>query len=116
MYNPTAYVVDDPLLFMEYEIFAPLLGVFVFEDRSKLKEIIKQNKQPLVLYAYSEDESFLEQFISSLHYGSIGLNDTGIQGAFAPTGGFKNAGLGREGGKWGLNEVTATVNVKSRFA
>ena len=116
MYNPSAYLVDDPLLFMEYEIFAPLLGVFVFEDRSKLKEIIKQNKQPLVLYAYSEDESFLEQFISSLHYGSIGLNDTGIQGAFAPTGGFKNAGLGREGGRWGLNEFTTTVNVKSRFA
>ena len=116
MYNPSAYLVDDPLLFMEYEIFAPLLGVFVFEDRSKLKEIIKQNKQPLVLYAYSEDESFLEQFILSLNYGSIGLNDTGIQGAFAPTGGFKNAGLGREGGRWGLNEFTATVNVKSRFA
>lgn len=116
MYNPSAYLVDDPLLFMEYEIFAPLLGVFVFEDRSKLKEIIKQNKQPLVLYAYSEDESFLEQFISSLNYGSIGLNDTGIQGAFAPTGGFKNAGLGREGGRWGLNEFTTTVNVKSRFA
>ena len=28
---------------------------------------------------------FLEQFIFSLNYGSIGLNDTGIQGAFAPT-------------------------------
>ena len=116
MYNPSAYLVDDPLLFMEYEIFAPLLGIFIFEDRSKLKEIIKQNKQPLVLYAYSADESFLEQFIFSLNYGSIGLNDTGIQGAFAPTGGFKNAGLGREGGRWGLNEFTATVNVKSRFA
>ena len=116
MYNPSAYLVDDPLLFMEYEIFAPLLGIFIFEDRSKIKEIIKQNKQPLVLYAYSEDEIFLEQFIFSLNYGSIGLNDTGIQGAFAPTGGFKNAGLGREGGKWGLNEFTATVNVKSRTA
>ena len=116
MYNPSAYLVEDPLLFMEYEIFAPLLGIFIFEDRSKIKEIIKQNKQPLVLYAYSEDEIFLEQFIFSLNYGSIGLNDTGIQGAFAPTGGFKNAGLGREGGKWGLNEFTATVNVKSRFA
>ena len=116
MYNPSAYLVEDPLLFMEYEIFAPLLGIFIFEDRSKLKEIIKQNKQPLVLYAYSEDESFLEQFIFTLNYGSIGLNDTGIQGAFAPTGGFKNAGLGREGGRWGLAEFTATVNVKSRFA
>ena len=27
MYNPSAYLVDDPLLFMEYEIFAPLLGI-----------------------------------------------------------------------------------------
>ena len=104
------------MLILADEVKISIPGKLVSEKTPDEKEIIKQNKQPLVLYAYSEDEIFLEQFIFSLNYGSIGLNDTGIQGAFAPTGGFKNAGLGREGGKWGLNEFTATVNVKSRSA
>ena len=42
----------------------------------------------------------------------MGLNNTGIQGAQAPTGGFREAGLGREGGMWGLNEFTTTINIK----
>ena len=51
-----------------------------------------------------------------MNYGSIGLNNTGIQGAQAPTGGFKEAGLGREGGAWGLSEFTTTINVKEVFS
>jgi succinate-semialdehyde dehydrogenase/glutarate-semialdehyde dehydrogenase len=112
MYDPTAFLISEPNLFLEYEIFAPLLGICVFEDREKLRETIRSNKQPLVLYAYSSDEHYLKEFISGLNYGSIGLNDTGIQGAHAPTGGFRQAGLGREGGTWGLSEFTTTINVK----
>ena len=112
LYNPTAYLCEEPNLFMEYEIFAPLLGICIFDDRQDLKQILKNNKQPLVLYAYSQDHAFLHEFITSLNYGSIGLNNTGIQGAQAPTGGFREAGLGREGGMWGLDEFTTTINIK----
>ena len=112
MYDPTAYLISEPNLFLEYEIFAPLLGICIFEDREKLRETIRSNKQPLVLYAYSSDQHYLNEFICGLNYGSIGLNDTAIQGAHAPTGGFRQAGLGREGGTWGLSEFTTTINVK----
>ena len=100
-------------IFLQHEIFAPLMGIYVFDDRSRLKEIIRNNKQPLVLYTYSSDKEYLAKFTSGLNYGSIGLNHTGIQGAFVPTGGFKHAGLGREGGEWGLREFTTTINVRS---
>ena len=113
MFNPVAYLSNDPQIFLQHEIFAPLMGIYIFDDRLKLKEIIRNNKQPLVLYAYSSDKEYLAKFTSALNYGSIGLNHTGIQGAFVPTGGFKQAGLGREGGRWGLREFTATINVKS---
>ena len=113
MFNPVAYLSNDPQIFLQHEIFAPLMGIYIFDDRLKLKEIIRNNKQPLVLYAYSSDKEYLKKFTSALNYGSIGLNNTGIQGAFVPTGGFKQAGLGREGGVWGLREFTTTINVKS---
>ena len=113
MFNPVSYLSDNPEIFLQHEIFAPLMGIYVFDDRSRLKEIIRKNKQPLVLYTYSSDIEYLAKFTSGLHYGSIGLNHTGIQGAFVPTGGFKQAGLGREGGEWGLREFTTTINVRS---
>ncbi len=113
MFNPVAYLTNDPQIFLQHEIFAPLMGIYIFDDRLKLKEIIRNNKQPLVLYAYSSDKEYLAKFTSALNYGSIGLNHTGIQGAFVPTGGFKQAGLGREGGVCGLREFTTTINVKS---
>ena len=113
MFNPVSYLSDNPEIFLQHEIFAPLMGIYVFDDRSRLKEIIRKNKQPLVLYTYSSDKEYLAKFTSGLNYGSIGLNHTGIQGAFVPTGGFKQAGLGREGGEWGLREFTTTINVRS---
>ena len=61
----------------------------------------------------SPDKEYFAKFNSGFNYGSIGLNHTGIQGAFVPTGGFKQAGLGREGGEWGLREFTTTINVRS---
>ena len=73
------------------------MGIYIFDDRLKLKEIIRNKKQPLVLYTYSSAKEYHAKFTSGLNYGSIGLNHTGIQGAFVPTGGFKQAGLGREG-------------------
>ena len=116
LYDPAAYLISEPNIFLEYEIFAPLLGICIFEDREKLREIIRSNKQPLALYAYSSDSHYLKEFIYGLNYGSIGLNDTGIQGAHAPTGGFGQAGIGREGGIWGLREFTTTINVKEVFS
>ena len=45
----------------------------------------------------SLDKEYFAKFNSGFNYGSIGLNHTGIQGAFVPTGGFKRAGLGIKG-------------------
>ena len=61
----------------------------------------------------SPDKECFAKFNSGLNYGSIGLNHTGIQEAFVPTVGFKQAGLGREGGEWRLRKFTTTINVTS---
>ena len=47
----------------------------------------------------SPDKEYFAKFNSGLNYGSIELNHTDIQEAFVPTGGFKQAGLRREGGE-----------------
>jgi succinate-semialdehyde dehydrogenase/glutarate-semialdehyde dehydrogenase len=46
----------------------------------------------------------------ALEYGVIGVNDGIPSTAQAPFGGVKNSGLGREGGRWGIEEY---LDIKS---
>lgn len=39
-----------------------------------------------------------------LQYGMIGVNEVGITSEVAPFGGIKHSGLGREHGKYGMDE------------
>lgn len=109
---PTAYLVNEPGLLETEELFGPMMGIAPFKDHDTLKTRLATNSQPLVLYLYGADTDALEDFASGLNYGSIGLNTTGIQSPDAPTGGFGMAGLGREGGPWGLAEFLTTINLK----
>lgn len=110
---PTAYLVGAPGVLETEELFGPMLGIAPFEDRTELKTRLARNQQPLVLYLYGGDAAALEAFARGLRYGSIGFNTTGIQSPDAPTGGFGAAGLGREGGPWGLAEFLTTINLKT---
>ena len=40
----------------------------------------------------------------ALEYGIVGVNDGVPSTPQAPFGGVKNSGVGREGGKWGIDE------------
>lgn len=46
----------------------------------------------------------------ALEYGIVGVNDPvpSAMGSNLPFGGYKNSGLGREGGHWGMEEFLET--------
>lgn len=113
LYAPTLYRVLEPGLLAQEEIFGPLLGIAPFDDGESLRTTLSRNRQPLALYVYGRDEERIEHLVSGLRYGSIGVNTTAIQGAHVPTGGFRHAGIGREGGRWGLSEFLTTINRRS---
>jgi succinate-semialdehyde dehydrogenase/glutarate-semialdehyde dehydrogenase len=52
--------------------------------------------------------------VEALEYGVVGANDGLPSTAQAPFGGYKESGLGREGGKWGLDEYLETKYVSWR--
>lgn len=107
---PTAYAISDPKLLETQELFGPLLGITPFADRNALRSRLSHNRQPLVLYVYCQDTQAARDFADGLRFGSVGINTTGIQSPDAPTGGFGLAGIGREGGTWGLAEFLTTIN------
>lgn len=100
-------------LFDQGETFGPLLSVRPFSDENELFERLSRERHALVSYFYTGDPERLTPRLNRLRFGSIGINSTAIQGPDVPTGGFWEAGVGREGGIWGINEYLTTVNLKT---
>ena len=99
-------------LFDHQETFGPLLPIARFEDFDELLLRLGQERHALVAYFYGPDATALLPKLEGLRFGSIGINSTAIQGPDVPTGGFAEAGVGREGGSWGLREFLTTINVR----
>ncbi len=89
------------------EAFGPLLSLCSVPDRNAALALAQAEEQALVCYVYG-DVSAAE--LAPLRYGSLGVNTTKVQAADVPTGGFGSAGVGREGGRWGLSEYLTTIN------
>ncbi|WP_342048603.1 NAD-dependent succinate-semialdehyde dehydrogenase [Bacillus sp. OTU530] len=95
---------SDDMLCMREETFGPLAPIAVFQT---VEEVIKRaNDTPygLAAYVYTENLSQAIQISEQLQYGIIGLNDGLPSVAQAPFGGWKQSGLGREGGHYGIEE------------
>jgi acyl-CoA reductase-like NAD-dependent aldehyde dehydrogenase len=101
---------SDPLV--TAEAFGPLFTVASFQDDNELDAILAANRHNLVLYLYGTRADAFLKTRSYLRYGSVGLNTINVQGTDIPTGGFGDAGYGREGGLWGVNSYRSTVNIR----
>jgi succinate-semialdehyde dehydrogenase/glutarate-semialdehyde dehydrogenase len=100
-------VLDDDAPLRHVEAFGPLVSLCPVPDRTAALALAAQEEQALVCYLYGEVSS---AELAPLRFGSLGINSTRIQGAEVPTGGFRTAGIGREGGAWGLQEFQTTIN------
>lgn len=100
-------VLDDDTALREAEAFGPLVSLCPVPDRAAVLALAAREEQALVCYLYG-DVSPAD--LGQLRFGSLGINSTRIQGAEVPTGGFGTAGIGREGGLWGLQEFQTTIN------
>ena len=99
---------NDNMLCMSEETFGPVLPITTFTD--EVNVIQRANHTPFGLAAYLFTENISKAIILSeaLDYGIIGLNDGSPSAAQAPFGGFKESGLGREGGHQGIEEYLET--------
>jgi succinate-semialdehyde dehydrogenase/glutarate-semialdehyde dehydrogenase len=100
-------VLDDDTPLLNVEAFGPLVSLCPVPDRAAALALAAQEQQALVCYLYG---AVSPAELAPLRFGSLGINSTRIQGAEVPTGGFGTAGIGREGGLWGLQEFQTTIN------
>ena len=97
-----------------HESFGPVLSIRPFDGLDALLRRLETERHTLAAYFYTADPEGLLPRLRRLRFGSIGLNSTAIQSPEVPSGGFRDAGIGREGGAWGVREFLAPINHRIR--
>jgi succinate-semialdehyde dehydrogenase/glutarate-semialdehyde dehydrogenase len=90
------------------EIFGPVLAIMPFDDEEEAVRLANDTEYGLVSYVFTESLARGQRMIESLDTGMMGLNAGIVSNAAAPFGGWKNSGLGREGGSEGIHEYLQT--------
>ncbi|POR36853.1 Succinate-semialdehyde dehydrogenase [NADP(+)] GabD [Tolypocladium paradoxum] len=91
--------VTDDMLMSRDEIFAPLLGVSVFDTEDEVVGRANNTSMGLAGYVFTKDVDRLWRMFERLEAGMIGLNTGNSSSSEAPFGGIKESGCGKESGK-----------------
>ncbi|PXY25219.1 NAD-dependent succinate-semialdehyde dehydrogenase [Prauserella coralliicola] len=90
------------------EVFGPAAGIFSFRDEDEVVAEANGTEMGLAAYVYTRDSSRTWRMAEQLDAGILGINNALPSVAFAPMGGSKQSGLGREGAELGLEEFEET--------
>jgi succinate-semialdehyde dehydrogenase/glutarate-semialdehyde dehydrogenase len=90
------------------ETFGPVAPVFRFETEAEAIALANATEFGLASYFYSRDVGRVFRVGEALEYGMVGVNTGLISTAEVPFGGIKQSGLGREGGRQGIDDYLET--------
>ncbi|MEU8952109.1 aldehyde dehydrogenase family protein [Streptomyces sp. NPDC048489] len=99
--RPTLFAdVTNDMLIAREEIFGPVLSVITYRDENHAVEIANDSTYGLHAYVFSSDSERAGRIASRLEVGRVSIN--GAYEPLSPFGGFKQSGIGREYGAFGL--------------
>src|SRR4051794_26463663 len=111
-YAPTVLAdVPGEARLLEEEIFGPVAPVRGFGSEEEAIAAANATQYGLVAYVYTSDLKRAFRVIEALETGMVGLNQGMVSNASAPFGGVKHSGVGREGGREGVEEYLETKYV-----
>ncbi|MCH1625778.1 NAD-dependent succinate-semialdehyde dehydrogenase [Fredinandcohnia quinoae] len=104
-YEPTViHGANENMKIITEETFGPVAPIIPFSTEEEVLTKVNHKQYGLASYLYTKDLSRAFRIMRELDYGIIGINDPTPIVAQAPFGGVKESGIGREGGKYGLEE------------
>ena len=108
-YSPTVLSDVDPTAqLMNEEIFGPVAPVIPFDTEEEVVRMANDTPWGLVGYLFTQDIDRGFRVGDALEVGMLGLNTGIVSNPAAPFGGIKASGLGREGGRVGIEEFLET--------
>jgi succinate-semialdehyde dehydrogenase / glutarate-semialdehyde dehydrogenase len=108
-FEPTVLTGVEPgMRVLAEETFGPVAPVLRFRDEAEAVRLANDVPVGLAAYVWTRDLSRAFRVAEDLEYGIVGVNDGVPSTPQAPFGGVKLSGIGREGGKWGIEEFLDT--------
>jgi succinate-semialdehyde dehydrogenase/glutarate-semialdehyde dehydrogenase len=106
-YEPTVILDATPTMRLaREETFGPVAPLFRFSDEEEALRLANDADGGLAAYFYTRDVARAFRVAEQLEYGIVGLNTGLISTEVAPFGGVKQAGIGREGSRYGILDYT----------
>lgn len=100
--------VPDDAAIASSEVFGPAAAIMRFTSTEDVIARANDTEMGLAGYLYSTDLARCFEVSEQLEVGIVGINEALPSVAFAPMGGVKQSGLGREGSHIGIEEFTDT--------
>lgn len=111
-FEPTVIANAKPKMrFTKEEIFGPLSPVYRFKTEEEAITLANNTQYGLAAYFYTDDLGRAFRVMEGLKYGLVGVNEGVITTVEAPFGGFKESGVGKEGGHQGIEDYLDTKYV-----
>ena len=112
---PTVFAdVNDEMKIAQEEIFGPVMSILKFKDMDDLIDRANKTIYGLAAAVWTRDIGKAHQIANSVRAGTVWVNCFDVFDAAAPFGGFKQSGIGRELGEYGLQQYSEikTVTIK----
>lgn len=95
--------VQNDMTIAQEEIFGPVMSVITYKNLDEAIEIANDTIYGLAGYVFGNDKEELKKVASHIRAGQIRINNPKSD-LSAPFGGFKQSGIGREWGNYGIEE------------
>jgi acyl-CoA reductase-like NAD-dependent aldehyde dehydrogenase len=110
--SPTIFTdVRNDMRIAQEEIFGPVLAVIKYDRLEDAIRMANDTIYGLAAGVWSADVEKAVKVATGLRAGTVWINDYHIISAEAPFGGYKQSGIGRELGTWGLMEYTEVKHI-----
>jgi len=109
--RPTIFAdVSNDMRIAQEEVFGPVLAMIPFDTEDQAIEIANDTPYGLSGYVQTGSQERAHRVARRLRSGMVQINGAS-RGPGSPFGGYKQSGLGREGGKWGLEDFLEVKSV-----
>ncbi|EHJ07245.1 aldehyde dehydrogenase family protein [Staphylococcus simiae] len=113
--RPTIFInVDNHMTIAQEEIFGPVMSVITYNDVDEAIEIANDTKYGLAGYVIGNDQETLRKVARSIEAGTVEINEAGRKPDL-PFGGYKQSGLGREWGDYGIEEFLEVKSIAGYY-
>ena len=114
--EPTVFAgVQDNMKIAREEIFGPVMSIIKFRDVNEVTTRANATMYGLAAAVWTRDIGKANAIANAVRAGTVWINCYNVFDPGAPFGGFKQSGMGRELGEYGLQQYTEVKTVTMKY-